>query len=532
MSEAKDRVAPPMLDSTSASSVPMLDSTSSSSVIPARVVPSWTEPAAAAASRLIGGPLGRHAIVGRSRFWTPLRVLLLGALLVLAAGWLFRAPCIQQTSNGGSVILDWNADRQYVAMCYSDIVTLYGGEHLDTPGVPYGTSWNSAASTAHHLDYPVLSGLFMTGTARLTRTYQALHQHLRWLPSGLSEVVFFDITVAVLAACWLVVVWAVRRARPTRPWDAALVALSPLAFLHVFTALDALAVAAATAALYVFGRRRPTLAGALLGLAAATKPYAALLLIPLLALSTRESAFPSERVGGFPVAGRRFSPTESGALQTTGSAVLTWVVVNAPFAVLFTPGWLEFYRNSLSEQPGPDSVYNVLGYFTGWPRFIQGHPSWALDWVVLGLMLLAMAALVVLVVKAATPPRLASLCFLLVASILLVNKSWSPQFSLWLVPLAVLALPRWRLLMTWMTVDALVWVPRMYYYLGMDHKGLPADPFLIVVLIRDALVILIMVEVIRTILRPETDPIRALAGNQHADPDWPTAPQLSQLSKT
>lgn len=522
----------------------------------ARVVPSWTEPAVAAASRPVGGPLGRHAVVGRSRFWTPLRVLLLGAVLVLAAGWLFRAPCIQQTSEGDSpgVTLDWNADRQYVAMCYSDIVTFYGGEHLDGGGLPYRTSWNSdtpgpSASTTHYLDYPVLSGLFIWETARLTRHYEALTGHLSWLPTGLPEAVFFDLTVAALAACWLVVVWAVRRARPTRPWDAALVALSPLALLHVFTGLDALAVAGATTGLYAFSRGRPTPAGVLLGLAAAAKLYAAFLLIPIVVIAVLRrppSATPggpgtlrgrvgdSRRIRPAPDAGSAAdsavgtgwdagagSDGGAGAARTVLFAVLAWLLVNLPIAVLYTPGWLEFYRDGIREQPGPDSIYNVLGYFTGWPRLTPGQPPWTLDRVVLGLVLLAVVALVVLARCAPVPPRLASLCLLLVSALLLVGKSWSPQFSLWLVPLAVLALPRWRLLATWMTADALVWVPRMYYYLGVDHKGLPPDPFLVVVLIRDALVILVMVLVVRSILRPATDPVRALAGVPEKDPDWP-----------
>ena len=95
--------------------------------------------------------------------------------------------------------------------------------------------------------------------------------------------------------------------------------------------------------------------------------------------------------------------------------------------------------------------------------------------------------------RAPRPPRLASLAFLVVAAFLLVNKVWSPQYSLWLVPLAVLALPRWRLLLAWMTLDALVWVPRMFYYLGTGRqKGLPPDWFLGAVVVRDALVVVLM----------------------------------------
>jgi uncharacterized membrane protein len=488
-----------------------------------RVVPSWTEPAVASASALVGGPLGRHAVVGRSRFWTPLRVLLLIAVAVLAAGWLLRAPCIQQAPDDhGRLSLDWQANRQYVAMCYSDVVTFYGGEHLDGGGLPYLTSWNSGPNVAQRAynEYPVVAGFFMWETARITRHYEGLTGHASWLPTGLPEAVFFDVTAAFLAAFWLVVVWLVRKARSWRPWDAALVALSPLAFLHVFTGLDALAVAAATGGLYLFGRGRAVPGGVLLGLAAATKAYAGLLLVPVLLLEYLRRS-------------RDAPPGESGQLgaaRLTGAAVLTWLVVNVPVAVGLTPGWLEYFKDSVSEAPGPDSLYNVLSFFTGWPTFAPHRTPGVLNLVVLGLLAVAVLALGVLVRMAPRPPRLASLCFLLVAAALLVNKTWSPQFSLWLVPLAVLALPRWRLLMTWMTLDALIWVPRMFYYLGVDDKGLPAGPFLGVVLLRDAMVVLLMVLVVRTVLHPETDPLRmpSPAGDRD-DPDLPARPIRSAL---
>ena len=104
----------------------------------ARVVPSWTEPLVASASRVIGGPLGVHAVVGRNRFWTALRALLLLAVVVLALGWLGKAPCLQQyVADDGSTALDWRNNRQYVAMCYSDTVPLYGIEKLDVGALPY-----------------------------------------------------------------------------------------------------------------------------------------------------------------------------------------------------------------------------------------------------------------------------------------------------------------------------------------------------------------------------------------------------------
>ena len=74
-------------------------------------------------------------------------------------------------------------------------------------------------------------------------------------------------------------------------------------------------------------------------------------------------------------------------------------------------------------------------------------------------------------------PRVPQLAFLLVAAFLLLNKVWSPQYSLWLLPLAVLARPRWRSLLLWQATEALVWVLTMLYYLGTDNRGVDVEWF-------------------------------------------------------
>jgi uncharacterized membrane protein len=129
-----------------------------------------------------------------------------------------------------------------------------------------------------------------------------------------------------------------------------------------------------------------------------------------------------------------------------------------------------------------------------------------------------------LVRRAPVRPRLASIAFLVVAAFLLTNKVWSPQYSLWLVPLAVLAYPRWRPLLAWMAVDALVWFPRMYYYLGTSAKGLPAPWFYGAVVLRDLAVVAVGVLIVRSVLRPQLDPVRLRPGRPGptvagADPD-------------
>ncbi len=472
-----------------------------------RVVPTWTEPLVASASRIVGGPLGRHALVGRSIFWTPLRVLLLLAVVAIAAGWLGKAACLQSYPTSDGPALDWRDNRQYVAMCYSDTVPLYGIEGLAAGNVPYRDAWIENEGTpqqqARYMEYPVLTGFFQYANARFTDGYEWLAERLP-LPNALPVVVYFDITAFFLAISWLVVVRCVRGLRRVRPWDTALVALSPLVVVHVFTNFDALAVACATGGMLALARGRPWLAGVVLGIGGAFKFYPLLLLLPVVVVGLRR-----RQLGV--------------AVRTSVAALITWAAVNLPVAVLWPVGWWEFFRLNQERPADPDSLYFVVSYFTGWAGLdgplADGQTPVVLNAVVAGLLVLACIGVALLGFLAPRPPRIASLAFLLVATFLLVNKVWSPQYSLWLVPLAVLALPRWRLLLAWMTIDALVWAPRMYYYLTPANKGLPPDWFLGAVVVRDAMVALLAFLVVRTIIRPETDTVREL--DVEDDPDWP-----------
>jgi uncharacterized membrane protein len=350
------------------------------------------------------------------------------------------------------------------------------------------------------MEYPVITGLFQWVNGRITEAW-ASAAALGVLPNALRVVVYFNVTAFWLALAWLVTVWAVHRLRPHRPWDAALVALSPLVAVHAFTNFDALATALATTGVLAWARRRSGLAGLLLGLGGAAKLYPLFLLGPLLVLCLR--------------AGRLRD-----GMKCTAAAVGTWLLVNLPIALAFPAGWREFFRLNAERGADPDSLYNAVAYFTGWQGFDgplrHGESPSMLNLVSAVLFLAACLGVAYVGLTAPRRPRLSSLAFLVIAAFLLTNKVWSPQYSLWLVPLAVLALPRSRVLLAWMALDALVWFPRMFYYLGIDHKGLPQDWFLGAVVIRDAVVVALCVLVLRSVYRPETDPVRVLGDD---DPD-------------
>jgi len=472
-----------------------------------RDLPSRTDAIGAALSETIGGPVGRHALIGRTRFLTPLRVMLIIALVFLALGYSTKAACLQTTGSGTADqrVGNWENNRAYFQLCYSDTVPLYTAELLNLGRFPYKSSWVERDSegkprvqydgspAVRYMEYPVLTGIYQYLSMSLAKTYTALTK-LVAVPIIAEVVMFFNIAAFGLALAWLTTVWATAMlAGPRRIWDAALVAASPLLIFQIFTNFDALATALAVGALLAWSRRRPALAGVLIGLGVAAKLYPLLLLIPLALLAIRTGRL--REVG-----------------RTVVAAVLVWVAVNLPLMVLFPRGWSEFFRLNTRRGDDMDSIYNVVKSFSGWRGFDPDLGFWEppvmLNTVSASLFAASCIAIGYVVLTATRRPRLAQVAFLVVAAFLLTNTVWSPQFSLWLVPLAVLALPHRRILLAWMTIDMLVWVPRMLYLFGEQNMGLPEQAFTAIVLLRDIAVITLCALVVRQIYRPELDLVR------------------------
>ncbi|MBD0022830.1 DUF2029 domain-containing protein [Gordonia pseudamarae] len=471
-----------------------------------RVVPTWSDDVVAGAATAIGGGLGRHAAVGRSRWVTPLRVVLALALCAMALGWFGKSACLQTTttttSAGSETRLTNDNQRQFTNLCYSDVLVLYQAEKLDRGQTfPYKTFWNEGGAkdgqseqVKRYMEYPVLTGIYMYGAAKLAQWWEAAHEN--WgVPAPYVSVGYFNIAALGLLAFWLITIWATALTARTRIWSAWIVALSPLAVVHVFTNFDAIATGLLALALLSWSRRKPWLAGIFIGLGTAAKLYPLILLLVLLLLCWRAGAV------------REFT-------RTALAAVATWAVVNLPIAILYPSGWLEFIRFNADRGADPDSVYRIISDSVGF--------TWNIDLLnavsLLGMVLLAIA-LAIIVLRAPTRPRLAQVAFLAVAGFLLINKVWSPQYSLWLVPLAVLAIPHTRLLFTWMIVDALVWIPRMSLFLDSERRWLPDEWFTATVVVRAVMVIVLCVVVLWQIWHPADDPVRTGAGSVASGPN-------------
>jgi uncharacterized membrane protein len=345
------------------------------------------------------------------------------------------------------------------------------------------------------------------------------------LPKPLDVGAYFTITALLLSLFYLWAVAATARLARRRIWDVAIMALAPLLMVHAFTNWDLLAVGltAGGMAAWARGRRAPSsppaargqlvddagvtrvvvragrggigwavLAGVLLGLGAAAKLYPALLLGPLFVLCLRAGLL------------RRF-------YVTLGAAVAGWLAVNLPIMLTYPHAWSEFFTMNTARGPEWDSWYFLSTLVAPTARLWSddaGQATELLNATSLVLFLLACAAIGWLGLAAARRPRFAQLAFLVVVAFLLTNKVFSPQYSLWLLPLVVLALPRWRPVLLWQLSEVVVWFLLMLSFDTDPGKNLPIQPFGIAAAVRGALLITLVVLVVRDIVAPERDRVR------------------------
>ncbi|RIJ76159.1 DUF2029 domain-containing protein [Nakamurella silvestris] len=471
----------------------------SKSLTPAeRVIPSWTDATARRASDLVGGPLGRHALIGRAPFFTPLRVALLLAIGVLILGWLVKSPCIQTGADGG---LDQSGNRPWVSGCYNDTTTIYKGRGLDLGHFIYSRMFDGNGDAIRPIEYPVVTSLWLWGTGFLTNKYLEFTKATGIFPVPLDYGAFFTIGAILLGLMYLWAIASTFRMARRRPWDVLIMCLSPLLIVHAFTNWDLLALGLTAAAMAAWAGKRPTWAGVLIGLGIAAKLYPVLLLGPLLVL-----CFRSARMRPFFI--------------TAGAAAVTWLAINIPIALYNYDAWYEFIRLNSTRTSEYSTIYQIYTRWSGSrifePVLAADESPGLLNLVSLIAFALCCVAVAWFALSAKRRPRVAQLMFLLVAAFLLTNKVWSPQYSLWLLPLVVLALPKWRIVLIWQLVEAAVWYLLMPTFVtdsnGNREAILSYYPFQATVLIRDAIVIAMCVMVIRNVLKPETDLIR-MAGD-------------------
>lgn len=401
-------------------------------------------------------------------------VLLGVTLLAAGAAWLTKHWC---RANG------WIAPDMHVHMCYSDFAQLFPTRGLADGHFPFYTP----LPPDQWMEYPALLAVVAGVTAWLVPGTGAVHAR---------TVTYFDINAVGVVLCWLVVVVATAHTARGRSRDALLVALAPGIILTAMLNWDLWAVVLAALALWSWSAGRPVLSGALLGLGAAMKLYPLFLFGGLLVLALRTGRW-------------------SAFLRALAAGVVAWLAVNLPFMLTAFDQWSRFYTFS-GDRPVSFSSLWLAFTWTGW----SGE---TFSLVSNGLFALCCAGIAWLGLAAPVRPRLAQLSLLIVAAFLLLGKVYSPQFVMWLVPLVVLANPRWRQFWIWQAAEVFHWAGVWLECARITSDGVAVGSWATAwyaagVVAHMAALIWVCATVIRDILDPERDPVRRTALAQGAPP--------------
>ena len=356
----------------------------------------------------------------------------------------------------------WATPDQYVHACYSDLPALFEARGLSTNEWPFASDDNS-------VEYPVLTAMVMYVTSFAAN----------------SPVSYFNINIFFLILLFIATVIVVRKIRPEFAY---LVPVAPAMIASLFINWDLWAIASMMLAIYWFDRKQYLSSAVLLGLSISTKFLPIFLLIPIVFIFWREAKIKE-------------------AIKYVAITFGIWSAVNLPFALTTPTGWWRFYKLNLERGPDWGSFWLALQQL--------GINLTNLNYLSILLLLIALTTIAILLFEIKYTPSLASVSFFVLASVMLASKVYSPQYVLWLTPLAVIALTNKKDLHAfwlWQATE-LIYHIAIWQHLAQvtDAKfGLGPTPFAILTLLRIVGTIYLMAVLARRALQARNTHSRLL----------------------
>ena len=248
------------------------------------------------------------------------------------------------------------------------------------------------------VEYPVLTGVVMWATSFIS-------------PSGPhSNRNYFDINAILIALLFIGVLLVTWRISPQYGY---LLALSPAVLASLYINWDLWGIITMMLAIYYFDKDRVILSSVLFGVSIATKFFPVFLFLPILFILWRRNQIRE-------------------LVNFAAVSAATWLAINLPVILTTPEGWWHFYKLNLDR--GPD--WGSLWYGLSLLGINIGH----LNYISILALLAALTAVTLLLLEISYVPSLAQVSFIVMTAVLCAGKVYSPQYVLWLAPLAIIAL--------------------------------------------------------------------------------------------
>ena len=285
----------------------------------------------------------------------------------------------------------WTPPGDYIHACYSDFPALFGDRGLITNSWPYSSATNA-------VEYPPVTGLVMWVTSFL-------------VGDGEDKFVnYFDINALLVALLFIATVVFLKKLKPEL-WY--LLPIAPAVVASLYINWDIWAVISALAAIYYFDVGKYHKSAIALGLSIATKFFPIVLLLPIALILFRKSKIRE-------------------LVLYIAVTFTTWLLINLPFIITTPTGWLRFFKLNSERTADWGSIWHALEIF--------GLNIKQLNLVSLIVFLVGALAFTLFVYGIPDVPKLATIAFFIVAIFVTASKVYSPQYVLWLTPLAILAM--------------------------------------------------------------------------------------------
>jgi uncharacterized membrane protein len=356
----------------------------------------------------------------------------------------------------------WATPDQYIHACYSDLPALYAGRGLDTNVWPYSSNDNS-------VEYPVVTAMVMYATSFAAK----------------SPASYFNVNIFFLILLFIATLIVVRKIRPEFAY---LSAIAPAMIASLFINWDLWGIATMMLAIYWFDRKQYLHSALILALSISTKFLPIFLLIPIAFILWRDTKLKE-------------------LVKYVAVVAATWLAINAPFALTTPTGWWRFFKLNLERGADWGSIWLALQQL--------GISLTNLNYLSILVLLIALTSVAIVLFELKYTPTLASVAFIVMASVMVASKVYSPQFVLWLTPLAVIALTNKKDLHAfwlWQATEVIYHVAIWQHIASITGAkfGLGPTPYAILTLVRIAGTIYLMAVLARRALQARNTHSRLL----------------------
>jgi uncharacterized membrane protein len=189
--------------------------------------------------------------------------------------------------------------------------------------------------------------------------------------------------------------------------------LAPAVLYSLNRNWDIWAIASMLLSIYLFEKKRFQLSAFLLSVSIATKFFPIVLMLPIMIIFLRNKQITI-------------------LLKYTLTTLVSWLIINLPFALINFDGWAYFYKFSAERGLGSASFYEITSIIIPIAKFNSLH--------FYTLNLITALMITYFFIKLKSIPNLAATSFFVMFGFILFNKQYSMQYVVWLSALAVISM--------------------------------------------------------------------------------------------